>query len=211
MSKGLMVENGLIVLKRKSLIDRVIDCILISIMVISFIILILCLYIIIQKKIFPDEVPSIFGVKPFIVISGSMRPVIKEGDIIFVKEIDIERLNTNDVIAFRYAKEESVMVHRICEKNIDGKKIYFKTKGDANGTEDRNKITNENIEGIYFYRIPLIGRVALFIRSKEGIIFSILVILVIFLIWQVFKIKRNEKLMNKRLVEYKEILEEGMK
>ena len=51
-------------------------------------ILLINLYIIYQAKTNKDEVPSILGYKPFMVLSGSMETKIHRGDLIFVKEID---------------------------------------------------------------------------------------------------------------------------
>ena len=46
--------------------------------------------IIIQANTNKDEVPSVFGYKPFIVLSGSMEYEIHHGDLIFVKTINPE-------------------------------------------------------------------------------------------------------------------------
>lgn len=46
----------------------------------------------------PGEMPGVFGIKPVIVLSGSMEPVIQTGDMIFLHSTDPARLQTGDVI-----------------------------------------------------------------------------------------------------------------
>ena len=44
--------------------------------------------ILINSWVHPNEIPSFFGWKPFIVLSGSMESEIYSGDIVVVKEVD---------------------------------------------------------------------------------------------------------------------------
>ena len=48
----------------------------------------------------PDEIPSVLGWKPFIVLSGSMEDTIMPGDLILTKEIDALELKEGDIIKF---------------------------------------------------------------------------------------------------------------
>lgn len=114
MVKELMIENSLIVLKKKSLIDRIIDLGLYILITVSIIILIFSSIIIIKKCLYPDRVPDVFGIKPFIVLTGSMSPLIDSGDLVIVNNVEIEELKEGDIIAFRCTTEENaVILHRI--------------------------------------------------------------------------------------------------
>ena len=62
------------------------------------------LYIIYQSKTNKDKVPSLFGYKPFIVLSGSMEGKIHKGDLIITKQTNPKKLKVNDIIAFRYSE-----------------------------------------------------------------------------------------------------------
>lgn len=88
--------------------------IILFICIILGIILISNLFIIFQSKTNKDKVPSVFGYKPFIVLSGSMEGQIHKGDLIITKEIDPTTLKINDIIAFRDA-ENTVTTHRIID------------------------------------------------------------------------------------------------
>ena len=48
------------------------------------------IWVFIQTKIKPKEIPSIFGYKPFIVLSGSMETELFRGDLAIVKKIDAD-------------------------------------------------------------------------------------------------------------------------
>ena len=61
-------------------------------------ILIMNLTIMYQAKTNEDVVPSVFGYKPFIVLSGSMESEIHKGDLVVVKTIDPTKLQEEDII-----------------------------------------------------------------------------------------------------------------
>ena len=85
----------------------------------------------IQAKSNPNDVPSLFGYKPFIVLSGSMETEIYVGDLVIVKEVDSSTLKENDIIAFRDS-ENLVTTHRIVNVINSDKGLCFETKGDNN-------------------------------------------------------------------------------
>ena len=90
--------------KLKKAISIIIFIILITILFVSVVILI-------NSYVHPDKIPSFFGWKPFIVLSGSMETQIMTGDIVVVKEVDTNILKENDIIAFK--DNDIVVTHRI--------------------------------------------------------------------------------------------------
>jgi len=76
--------------------------------------------------------------------TGSMKPVLDKGanGIRVVPGIP-EEIDVGDIISFN--KNGLLIVHRIVEKGIDSKGVYFITKGDNNNFSD-GKIRFENIE-----------------------------------------------------------------
>lgn len=87
----------------------------------SLIIIILLIIVLISGIVFinskknPNEIPSIFGYKPFVVLSGSMETEIYKGDLVIVKKVEAKDLKENDIIAFR-DDDNYVVTHRIVEK-----------------------------------------------------------------------------------------------
>ena len=173
----------------KKIITIIIMVILCSILFISGVILI-------NSYIKPDEIPSFFGWKPFIVLSGSMETQIMTGDIVVVKEIDAKELKENDIVAFKDT-DNIVITHRIIEtiKDENGNTEY-KTKGDNNNDEDNGYVKPEQIEGIYKFRIGKLGNLALFVQTPVGMIICISIPLLMLLLLQWKESLNNNKTKN---------------
>lgn len=140
--------------------------------------------ILVNSYINPNEVPSFFGWKPFIVLSGSMETQIMTGDITVVKDVNSDDLKENDIIAFKH-NEDIVITHRIVKiiKDEDGNTKY-KTKGDNNNNEDDGYVYPEQVEGIYKFRIGKLGNLALFIQTPVGMVACISIPLIMLLLIQ---------------------------
>ena len=119
-----------------------------------------------------DEVPSVGGVFPMIVLTDSMHPVIKSGDLIICKTAEAEDVVVGDVISFYdpMGSGTSVVTHRVMEIVTEDGKISFRTKGDNNNAEDTVLVPDKNLIGIYKSRIPLVGHVAMFMQTTPGLI-----------------------------------------
>ncbi len=149
------------------------------------------LVILINSYTKPDEVPSFFGWKPFIVLSGSMETDICAGDIVVVKEVDTSKLKENDIIAFR--EENIVITHRIVKiENVNGVKHYI-TKGDNNNSQDKGYVVDSQVEGIYKFKIARVGNLAMFIQTPIGIIVCLSIPIIILLFLQSIDSKNDEK------------------
>lgn len=126
-----------------------------------------------------DAIPTIAGHKVLAVISGSMEPAIRTGDVIIVQPLKdpANEVKDGDVITFR-AKEKADMLitHRIIGTvKVDGKPVAFGTKGDNNQVIDRDVVAPEQIIGRYEWRIPYFGYVTTFIRTPLGIALFVIV------------------------------------
>lgn len=87
------------------------------------------------------------------VASGSMEPKISKGDVVVDKGFN--NLAIGDILAYKY--NGKIVVHRIY-KIIEADDEYFiYTKGDANNSYDKYKITKDMFIGIVKFKIPLIG------------------------------------------------------
>lgn len=145
------------------------------------------LILIIKSFINPKETPSLFGIKNFVIVSGSMEPTIHIGDAILVKEVPQEEIQINDIISFQDG--ETITTHRVIgieEKN--GIKRY-RTKGDNNNVEDKGSITYHQIEGKYQFKIEGFGFITKLVQNK----FVLLLLLVLVILSIIVSIKRNNK------------------
>lgn len=188
--------------KKKSLSDWVVTIaciILVPVLVIN-------LWIMIQSKTNQDEVPSVFGFKPFIVLSGSMEGKILKGDLIITKIIDPETLKINDIIAFRDA-QGTVTTHRIIDEVDRNGERYFITKGDNNNTQDQNLVSLQDVEGIYVLRVPGVGSMMKSLSEPTTIMILVLGITVLFGVGFMISSKKQQALERQEFLEYKRLKE----
>ena len=108
-----------------------------------------------------------FGNKALIVRSGSMSPAIKTGDLIVIKAQTTYR--NGDIIAFKDSTKPPVTItHRIIGQQTKDGQIFYKTRGDANNTEDFNFVPKSNIIGKADFGIKGIGKIFAFTKTKAG-------------------------------------------
>ena len=161
--------------------------------------------ILVNSYIRPNDVPSFFGWKPFIVLSGSMETQIMTGDIVVVKEVNTNNLKENDIIAFK-DNEDIVVTHRIVEivKEDDGN-IKYKTKGDNNNIEDDGYVYPNQVEGIYKFRVGKLGNLALFIQTPVGMVVCISIPLIMLLLIQWADSEQEKKYKSNREQEIEDL------
>jgi len=119
---------------------------------------------------------EMFGYKAYIITTESMRPSIKEGDVIIVEKCIEEKLKIGDIITSN--KEGEIITHRIVDIQENEQNEYI-TKGDNNNVQDSEVIVYDEIEGKKVLVIPLLGNIILLLRNKIYIILLILVIILI--------------------------------
>lgn len=91
--------------------------------------------------------------------SGSMEKAISKGDVVIVKKLKQNELNTLRVKkhVLVYNHDGVIIVHRLVKiKEINGKTFYI-TKGDNNLTRDSYKIDPKDVIGIVSFKIKYIG------------------------------------------------------
>ncbi len=118
----------------------------------------------------------IFGIKPYVVLSSSMRPTFDTGSLCFINtNVKYKKIKEKDIIAFKLS-DNTLVTHRVYKKT----KLGFKTKGDANNNLDAVIITKDNYVGKNIFWIPKIGYVVGVIQSTKGkIIFITFIILLL--------------------------------
>lgn len=151
--------------------------------------------IIVDSILHKDEIPSFFGWKPFIVMSGSMQAELFAGDVAIIKEVDTNSLDVGDIIAYQESKD-FVVTHRVIEEVIDedGQR-KFVTKGDNNNEVDLKQVAMDQVEGKYVGKISKIGHLLLFIQTPIGTVISVSIPIGILLILHAIENKKNSKYM----------------
>lgn len=111
--------------------------------------------------------PMLFGIQPFVVLSGSMEPQIHVGSVCYInKNIESSEVITGDVIAFSI--DETTVVHRIHAVNEETGNFIM--KGDNNESVDLGEVSQDMIIGKAMFSIPYLGYVVKWIQEPKGII-----------------------------------------
>lgn len=112
-----------------------------------------------------------------IVLSGSMDPMLKVGDIIAVANVNPETIEPGDIIAFNDpgGRENIIITHRVIAFDEEGRN--FKTKGDACEDPDQFVVAHEEVIGKPVLLLPFMGYLVGPRGSKNPLTWIILVIL----------------------------------
>lgn len=120
------------------------------------------------------SIPSLFGYKPLVVLTGSMEPTLKVGSIIYYKSVSKEDIKQGDIITFDL--NGNYVTHRV--NRIENN--YYYTKGDYNNTEDPFKVTYLDIKGkVLGITIPFMGYYIRFISENMYLLVFVILLLVL--------------------------------
>lgn len=205
--------------RKKSAAEITMFWVSIGLCVLMLPLLLMNIVLIFKSIIHPNDLPTIFGYKPLIVLSDSMYPTIKKGDLIFTQVVDVKDLKPGDVITYREYEDDgktlgTVVTHKIYDitTETDGEhagQLKFRTYGINNQRQADGKIQyNENgemvvinmddavyapqIEGRYTSKINGLGSFIYWMQGTWGLIVCIGIPLVAFIVYEF--IKRNEEM-----------------
>ena len=92
------------------------------------------------------------------VLSGSMAPTIKTGDLVVddrLSPVQANRLRPGQIISFRSPTGGQIFTHRIVAvQQLPGGAVGYVTKGDANDARDGPVVPSSAVVGIFQSRIP---------------------------------------------------------
>lgn len=159
-------------------------------------ILIVNITLIAKSRIHQDEVPSIGGKFPMIVLSDSMYPLFQSGDLIICDVAQAGEIRVDDVISFYdpMGSGTSVVTHRVIEIVNEGGSTSFRTKGDNNNAEDTALVPAANLLGVYQRRIPKLGHAAMFMQTTTGLIVCCVFPILVLVGFDILRQKKQEKL-----------------
>ncbi len=127
---------------------------------------------------------SLFGYRYYTVLTPSMEPAYSVGDMVFVKIKKADKINVGDVITFNpSADSEAYLTHRVTEKieNYEGTGVTcFRTKGDANDSEDQFLIDEERVIGTVSAGVPKLGYIVRFVQLRWYFVVPTIVLIFVF-------------------------------
>lgn len=130
------------------------------------------------------EAPNVFGYQVYIVSSPSMEPELMVGDVILVKETDIENIKVGDTITYKGEEGElrgKFITHKVVEGPTRvGDRYKLTTRGIKPGAADDPEIYDDQVLGVYLKTIPFLDKVYSFFLKPYGIIVFIFIIIILF-------------------------------
>lgn len=158
---------------------------------ISFLAVIVLLGII----LFTSKMENPLGLRSYVVLTGSMKPALDEGSIIFVKKQD--NYVPDDVVSFKQGNV--VITHRIVEFGLKDGKPVFRTKGDANNKSDDALLNKDMILGKQIFSIPYVGKLVFFIKTLPGFLTLVIFPAFLYIAMEMYSIKNEiEKEVSKK-------------
>ena len=148
------------------------------------------------KSYTSEEVPSVGGYLPLIVLTDSMYPVIESGDLIICHTAEAEDIAEGDVIAFfdPAGNGSSIVTHRVLEVTEANGELAWRTKGDNNNTEDRLLVEAEDLVAVYEgTRIAGAGNVALFMQTTPGLVVCVVLPMLLLVGYDMLRRRMYEK------------------
>lgn len=126
-----------------------------------------------QKFTNKGEPTSFFGYQPLTVLSNSMNPIFKTGDMLFVKKVDAANVQVDDIITFRESGG-NLITHRVVEVRNNSGFISFATKGDNNNKVDEELVEAESLLGKHTFFVPGMGYLVNAIQSPLGLLLIVI-------------------------------------
>ena len=171
-----------------TLLGTVLCLILIPILIIN------CTLIV--KSYTSEDVPSIGGHLPLIVLTDSMYPLIQSGDLIICRTTEPESVRVGDVIAFfdPAGNGTSIVTHRVTEVTEQNGTIAWRTKGDNNNAEDTMLVPADKLVATYQgTRLAGFGNVALFMQTTPGLIVCVILPMIALVAYDMIRRRMYEK------------------
>lgn len=113
------------------------------------------------------------------VLTGSMEPTYKAGDIVVIRFTKPEELKKDDVITFISSDPEikgQTVTHRIVNVIDENGKIKFETKGDNNEVADETLVKADKVLGKVQFKIPFVGKAVNFMQTNRIAFFLIIIL-----------------------------------
>ena len=111
--------------------------------------------------------PLAFHARPLVVLSGSMEPALRTGDVSVVRSIAPLDARPGDIVTFRDPDNaDRLITHRVRAMRVQGDAVVFHTRGDANNVSEHWRVPATGEIGRLMYRIPKLGWVLSYARSK---------------------------------------------
>lgn len=113
-------------------------------------------------------VSLVLGLKPQIVVSGSMEPTIPTGSLLMAKEVSAAEIEVGDVVTLDRPNNGGLVTHRVTSVEQQHTNWEITMRGDANAADDPYPYTVRTA-GKIVATIPGVGYLAGMFRTPFGL------------------------------------------
>lgn len=103
------------------------------------------------------SLPTLFGCRSLVVMSGSMEPAISTGSVVVVERIPAAEIAVGDIVSFHSPETGKILTHRVQGLAAGEEAIEVETRGDANTGTESWAIEPTGTVGRLVFEIPYLG------------------------------------------------------
>ncbi|GAA2186239.1 hypothetical protein GCM10009786_06140 [Leucobacter alluvii] len=135
-----------------------------------------------------------FGLRPLVVVSGSMEPAIPTGSLILIQQKQAEELRIGDIVTVSRPDGEGFITHRILEKtpHDDGAGVDLVLKGDANENQDPKPYSVDSAERVVL-TLPFVGIIVKYLQSPFGVVAGVILVLAVVSLYSIRPDRKTEE------------------
>lgn len=163
----------------------------------------LVLYILLELFL-PSMTIKVFQVKPYVVVTESMEPVLDVDDLIVVTNPNLSKLDVGDIITFEadidYNGEKEVVTHYIHSITETNGEYIIRTNRYGSNVPDTWVLSGDDVIGVYAFRVRQLGVFINFVKSPFGIAAIVVNVIVIGAIVYIVKSGKKDQVDNKKPV-----------
>jgi len=124
--------------------------------------------------------PVAWGWQPVVVVSDSMAPAVRAGDIVVTSPPASSHLREGVVVRFDHPTQDATLMHRIVGVTAEG---ALRTKGDANAVADSTPVEPSQVRGVARLVVPAIGYAVAQAAHGHGLVAVVIALVFAAAIW----------------------------
>lgn len=196
-----------------SIVNRIMKIISSAIFVVLVLLIILIVFYIVRVNFLAsnDKLGEV-KINFYTILTQSMYPTIKAGDVVITYKEDNNKYNDGDVITFVSEQNGGITItHRVDEVYNVNDSYSYKTKGDNNNAPDNEITSGDNVLGKVVVKIPKVGYIQQFLVSKTGWIVAVILPCLGIVIYDILKLFKHTARKGSQLIKRDKRTEEARK
>ena len=197
----------------RDIVNRIMKIISSAIFVVLVLLIILIVFYIVRVNFLAsnDKLGEV-KINFYTILTQSMYPTIKAGDVVITYKEDNNKYNDGDVITFVSEQNGGITItHRVDEVYNVNDSYSYKTKGDNNNAPDNEITSGDNVLGKVVVKVPKVGYIQQFLVSKTGWIVAVVLPCLGIVIYDILKLFKHTARKGSQLIKRDKRTEEARK